>query len=102
MVACRPEGAIGVAVARLGGEILRLTIETVAITKVAGFLTRSMGMAWIAVVPLFGVVVILPFVGWTTPAVAPGIDVLGTWCAWFVVRGRRSVGLLFYEECNRQ
>jgi O-antigen/teichoic acid export membrane protein len=85
-------GAIGVAAARLGGEILRLAIETLAMARIAELLTSSMAGAWLRVVP-FLLAAALPLVtGWSIGTVALGTAVTIGWGAWIVSRGRISVG----------
>jgi O-antigen/teichoic acid export membrane protein len=70
-------GALGVAVARLGAELVRLAIETAAIARVAAYLTRQMGLAWIAIGPVLVVVVAPALLGWSVPvALAGGAIVL--------------------------
>ncbi len=70
-------GAIGVAVARLVADFVRLAIETVAIEVGARHLTRPMATAWLAIAPLLAVTIAPALLGWSIPvAVAGGAIVL--------------------------
>jgi O-antigen/teichoic acid export membrane protein len=65
-------GAFGVAVARLVAELVRLAIETAAIARVAGYLMRSMGAAWVAISPVVAVIVAPAVLGWSIPLAVLG------------------------------
>jgi O-antigen/teichoic acid export membrane protein len=85
-------GAIGVAVARLGAELVRLAIETAAIARVAGYLTRSMGAAWIAIAPILIVVLVPAALGWSIPIVVVGGAVVVVFSVLAIARFRVPVG----------
>ena len=69
-------GAVGVAIARLVAELVRLAIETAAIARVARYLLRSMAAAWVAIAPILAVIVAPAFLGWSVPlAIIGGVIV---------------------------
>lgn len=81
-------GAVGVGVARLGAELMRLAIETAAIVRVARYLTRAMGAAWIAIAPLLAVVLAPAVLGWSIPVVAIGSATGLVFSALAIIRSR--------------
>jgi O-antigen/teichoic acid export membrane protein len=56
-------GALGAAVARLTGELVRLAIETGAIARMNGVLVKRMASAWIAVAPFIVVILGMAIAG---------------------------------------
>jgi O-antigen/teichoic acid export membrane protein len=68
-------GAIGVALARLVGESLRLSIETAAIVKLGRYVTGSMVTAWVSIAPFVVVIVMLAILGWSPPLAVAGVAV---------------------------
>jgi O-antigen/teichoic acid export membrane protein len=80
-------GAFGVAVARLGGEVLRLAIETAAMARFAQVLTRSMPGAWLAVTPFLLVAIGVLIASWAPASIVIGTVVTVGWALWLVRRG---------------
>jgi O-antigen/teichoic acid export membrane protein len=84
-------GAVGVAAARLCGDILRLAIETMAMARTARVLTSSMPRTWLGIAPFVVVAVIQPLSGWSPPALAIGMVVTIAWAGWLITRGWLAV-----------
>ena len=84
-------GAFGVAAARLGGEVLRLAIETAAMARFSSVLTRSMPGAWLAVAPFLLVALLLLMTGWALATVVVGTVVTIAWAVLLASRERAWV-----------
>jgi O-antigen/teichoic acid export membrane protein len=85
-------GAIGVAAARLGGDVLRLAIETGAMTRTARVLTSSMPGAWLGIAPFVAVALMLLVTGWSPPALAIGFVVTAAWGSRLMTQGWLGAG----------
>jgi uncharacterized membrane protein len=85
-------GAIGVAFARLAGELIRLAIETATMARGTASVARSMAADWVSVAPVVAVAGMLLLTGWTTGAVLVGVGVTAAWAAVAVRRARITLG----------
>jgi O-antigen/teichoic acid export membrane protein len=75
-------GAVGAALARLGGDVARVAIESAATAPVAVVLARTMTRTWLELSPLLAGIALFAVAGWSIATVAYALAALGASVGW--------------------